>query len=205
MTCAAPPKIIDLTSARFLVSAHLRREWPQPAGPEVAFAGRSNVGKSSAINVVTNRRGLAKTSKTPGRTRQIVFFELESGHRLVDLPGYGFAKVPLDVRRHWERTITDYLLHRDTLRALVLPIDSRRLMTPLDEQMLTWCDRARLPVHILLTKCDKLSRGQAKTALLGLERQLAGRERTTIQLFSALTRAGVDEARDAIVRFLESA
>lgn len=199
----APDTIIDLASARFIASAHVKKDWPAAAGAEVAFAGRSNVGKSSAINAITGRRGLAKTSKTPGRTRQIVFFELATGQRLVDLPGYGFAKVPPEMRRHWEKTISDYLLTRTTLRGLVMPVDCRRLLTPLDEQMLAWCDRAALPVHILLTKADKLGRGQAKAALAALGTNLAGRPDTTWQLFSVLTRAGVDEARAAVIGLIE--
>ncbi len=197
-----PAAVSDLSSARFIASAHLRRQWPAPGAAEVAFAGRSNVGKSSAINAITGRKGLAKTSKTPGRTRQIVFFELSSGHRLVDLPGYGFAKVPADVRRHWERTITDYLSQREPLRALILPVDARRLLTPLDEQMLNWCEAADLSVHILLTKADKLSRSQAARALAAVSRAIADRPKTTIGLFSAHDRRGIDEARAVVLEFL---
>ncbi|KAA3624712.1 MAG: YihA family ribosome biogenesis GTP-binding protein [Proteobacteria bacterium] len=197
-------KPINLNSARFLVSAHYKRDWPEPTRSELAFAGRSNVGKSSAINAITRRRGLAKTSKTPGRTQQIVFFELDCGHRLVDLPGYGFAKVPLDIRRHWERIISDYLANRETLRALILPMDARRPLTPLDRQMLDWSAAANLAVHILLTKSDKLSRNQAARALLSVRRELADVPRTTVQLFSAQTRTGVDEASKAIIGFLEA-
>jgi GTP-binding protein len=193
---------VNLSSARFLVSAHFRRDWPAADAVEVAFAGRSNVGKSSAINVITNRRGLAKTSKTPGRTRQIVFFELDSGQRLVDLPGYGFAKVPLEVRRHWEKIITEYLASRPTLAGLILPVDSRRLLTPLDEQMLDWCQSASIRVHILLTKSDKLSRNQARQALFKVEEQLAGRTDVSVQLFSALKKAGLEEARNIIIALL---
>lgn len=193
---------IDLASARFVTSAHLPRQWPEPAGAEVAFAGRSNVGKSSAVNAIARRKGLAKTSKTPGRTQQIVFFELDSGHRLVDLPGYGFARVPVAMRRHWEQTINAYLSTREPLRALILPVDSRRLLTDLDEQMLDWCAAVQLPVHILLTKADKLSRNQAGQALLSVRKAIATRAETTVQLFSAHDRRGVDEARDVVVSFL---
>ncbi len=195
-------KTINLNTANYLAAAHLRSQWPQASMPEVAFAGRSNVGKSSAINAITNRRGLAKTSKTPGRTQQIVFFELESGQHLVDLPGYGFAKVPLDIRRHWEKLISDYLTNRKTLKALILPMDVRRPLTPLDHQMLDWCREVDLPVHILLTKADKLSRNQASRALLGLRNNLSNYPVTGTQLFSALKKDGVTEARAAIIRFL---
>ncbi len=193
---------IDLASARFIASAHLRKEWPQPALAEVAFAGRSNVGKSSAVNAITRRRGLAKTSKTPGRTQQIVFFELDSGHRLVDLPGYGFARVPPQVKQHWERLITDYLSNRVPLKALILPVDSRRPPTPLDEQMLNWCQTANLPVHVLLTKSDKLGRSQAAQALAATAKLLRGYPRTTLSLFSALKGDGVEEARAIVTGFL---
>ena len=157
---------VNLNSATFVISAHLPKQWPHSEYPEVAFAGRSNVGKSSAINAITNRRGLAKTSKTPGRTQQIVFFELAGGQHLVDLPGYGFAKVPEKVRRHWESSIANYLKNRENLRALILPMDARRPLTPLDQQMLEWCITYELPVHILLTKADKLSNSQARSTLL---------------------------------------
>ncbi len=195
---------IDLASARFVTSAHLPRQWPAPDGAEVAFAGRSNVGKSSALNAIVRRKGLAKTSKTPGRTQQIVFFELESGHRLVDLPGYGFARVPEAMRRHWEQTISAYLSGREPLRALILPVDSRRLLTPLDQQMLDWCAAAQLPVHILLTKADKLSRNQCGQALLSVRNAIAMRAETTVQLFSAHDRRGVDEAREVVRSYLAS-
>lgn len=194
---------INLNSASFLVSAHFKRDWPAPTRAELAFAGRSNVGKSSAINAITNRRGLAKTSKTPGRTRQIVFFELDSGHRLVDLPGYGFAKVPAQVKRHWEKIISDYLANRSTLRALILPMDARRPLTPLDRQMLEWSGAAGLAVHILLTKSDKLGRSQAAQTLKRVRQEVADRGPVTVQLFSALTKAGVEEAKEVIIRFLE--
>lgn len=194
---------IRLDGARFHAAAHLRRQWPAPGKPEVAFAGRSNVGKSSAINVIVNRRGLARTSKTPGRTREIVFFELDSGERLVDLPGYGYAKAPLTARRHWQKTVTEYLKTRETLRALILPMDVRRPLTPLDRQMLDWCDAFRLPAHVLLTKADKLGRGRASDALAELRKELRGSPVVGLQLFSASTRQGVEAARDAIVAFLE--
>jgi len=198
------PKI-SLNSAKYLAAAHLKRQWPDPLGAEVAFAGRSNVGKSSAINAITDHKGLAKTSKTPGRTQQIVFFELNSGDRLVDLPGYGFAKVPPDVRRHWERTIMDYLQTREPLQGLVLPMDIRHPLTPLDEQMLQWCTAVDLPVYVLLTKADKLSRNKAGSALLQVRQQLRNYSVSGIQLFSALKKQGVIEAREAILQFLEAA
>ncbi len=192
----------NLNSAEFVISAHRPAQWPPPDMPEVAFAGRSNVGKSSAINAITRRRGLARTSKTPGRTQQIVFFQLSSGHRLVDLPGYGFAKVPLEVRRHWEKTISRYLAERESLRALILPMDSRHPLTPLDRQMVQWCLQAGLAIHILLTKADKLSRNQQMKALGAVRRELEDFPGISVQLFSATARTGTDEAEAGIIKFL---
>jgi GTP-binding protein len=196
----APPP--NLNSAEFIISAHRPSQWPAPDFPEVAFAGRSNVGKSSAINAITRRRGLARTSKTPGRTQQIVFFRLTGGQRLVDLPGYGFAKVPLEVRRHWEKTISRYLAERECLRALILPMDARHPLTPLDRQMLEWCLHADLAVHVLLTKADKLSRNQQMKALALVRRELQSQPEASVQLFSATDRTGVEEAEAVIIRFL---
>jgi GTP-binding protein len=204
MDHVATKRTINLNSASFIASAHFKRDWPLPEKAELAFAGRSNVGKSSAINAITNHKGLAKTSKTPGRTQQIVFFELASGHRLVDLPGYGYAKVPIKIRQHWEKLVSDYLSNRPTLKALILPMDARRPLTPLDRQMLHWSAAADLAVHILLTKADKLSRNQAAASLLALRKQLPAESRITLQLFSALTKQGVDEARATIMEFLEA-
>lgn len=204
MDHTAAKRSINLNTARFIASAHFRRDWPEPGRPELAFAGRSNVGKSSAINAITNHKGLAKTSKTPGRTQQIVFFELDSGHRLVDLPGYGFAKVPVSIRQHWEKLVSDYLSNRPTLRALILPMDARRPLTPLDRQMLDWSAVAGLAVHILLTKSDKLSRNQAAASMIALRKEIAGKPRVTAQLFSALRKQGVEEASAVIIDFLEA-
>ncbi|MFT5115163.1 MAG: GTP-binding protein [Parasphingorhabdus sp.] len=197
-----PSNPVNLNSATFVISAHLQSQWPDPELPEVAFAGRSNVGKSSAINAITNHRGLAKTSKTPGRTQQIVFFDLATEQRLVDLPGYGFAKVPLNVRRHWEESIANFLKKRQSLRALILPMDSRRPLTPLDQQMLDWCLTNELPVHILLTKADKLSNSQAKTALLSVKKTIQNMPDVSVQLFSVLKKVGLEEARSVIIDFL---
>jgi GTP-binding protein len=193
---------ISLNSAKYLAAAHLKTQWPEPEGPEVAFAGRSNVGKSSAINAITNHRGLAKTSKTPGRTQQIVFFELDAGQRLVDLPGYGYAKVPVDVRRYWEKIIMEYLQTRDPLQALILPMDVRRPFMALDQQMLEWCTAVELPVYVLLTKADKLSRNKADAALHALRKEVSRYSVKGMQLFSAPKKQGVDTARSQVVDFL---
>ena len=193
---------IDFSKARYLAAAHYPEQWPGDEGTEVAFAGRSNVGKSSAINAITNRRGLAKTSKTPGRTQQIVFFELDETRRLVDLPGYGFAKAPEHLRAHWETFITNYLVNRQCLRALVIPMDIRRPLTDLDITMLECCWQIELPAHVLLTKADKFKRVKAMNTLQAVTRQLRDKPRTSVQLFSAQSRMGVEEARDTVQDFL---
>lgn len=153
--------MIDFSRAQYSLAAHHPGQWPEDIGAEVAFAGRSNVGKSSAINAITRQNRLAKTSKTPGRTRQIVFFDLDIAHRLVDLPGYGYARAPQSLRRHWQDFITEYLFNRECLRALVVPMDIRRPLTDLDVTMLEYCWKQQLPAHILLTKADKFKRGKA--------------------------------------------
>jgi len=196
-----PAKLLN--QARFEVAAAAPRQWPGGSLAEVAFAGRSNVGKSSAINAITGRRGLARTSKTPGRTQQIVFFALPNGSRLVDLPGYGYAKVPDAVREHWAELIESYLAGREALRGLILLMDSRRPLTDLDRLLLDWCEPSGLPVHILLTKADKLGRGRAKQAETAVRREVAQLDNpVTVQQFSALKRVGVDQARTTICNWL---
>jgi GTP-binding protein len=195
---------IDFNNIQYQLAAHYPRQWPDDGFPEVAFAGRSNVGKSSAINAITRRRGLAKTSKTPGRTQQIVFFEMDSEHRLVDLPGYGYAKAPEHLRKHWEEFINEYLSKRKELRALVIPMDIRRPLTPLDITMLECCWDIHIPAHVLLTKSDKFKRGKAMNVFQSVQRELKSKPLTTVQLFSAQTKQGVDEASDALREFLTS-
>ncbi len=181
-------------SAQFLTSAAKVSQCPPDEGWEVAFAGRSNAGKSSAINSLTDNKKLARTSRTPGRTQLINFFQLSDNQRLVDLPGYGYAKVPMAIKREWNKQLENYLRQRESLRGLVLLMDSRRPMQPFDEQMLQWALTANMPVHILLTKSDKLKKGPAKSALLKLRSQLAQhRDCISIQLFSALKHTGHKE------------
>ena len=168
---------------------------PPDVGYEVAFAGRSNAGKSSALNALTRRKSLARTSKTPGRTQHLVFFELDGERRLVDLPGYGFARVPEKIRRHWGEAMSQYLAERQSLRGLVLLMDVRHPLTDFDKQMLQWCQHARMPVHILLTKADKLKRGPANNTLLKVQKALADQADVSVQLFSALKHSGVEQAR----------
>jgi GTP-binding protein len=160
----------------------------------VAFAGRSNAGKSSAINSLTNNKKLAKTSKTPGRTQLINFFELSGSQRLVDLPGYGFAQVPRSVKQDWTRLMENYLQKRHSLRGLVLLMDVRHPLQTFDEQLLAWCAAAGMPVHVLLTKADKLKRGPAKNTLLKVRAALRDHPgEASAQLFSSLKHEGHEE------------
>jgi GTP-binding protein len=180
--------------ARFLTSAAQLGQCPPDTGWEVAFAGRSNAGKSSAINSLTGNKKLAKTSRTPGRTQLINFFALSDRQRLVDLPGYGFAKVPRSVQRELTRLMESYLQQRQCLRGLVLLMDVRHPLQPFDEQLLAWGAAAAMPVHVLLTKTDKLKRGAAGNALLQVRKRLKNHPgRASAQLFSALRHEGHDE------------
>jgi len=186
--------------ARFIKSADAPSQFVPDDGAEVAFAGRSNAGKSSAINVIVNRRQFARTSKTPGRTRLVNFFGLTTDRRLVDLPGYGFAKVAGKMRNHWADLMAEYFETRKSLRGMFLIVDIRRLLTDYDRQMLQFADTVGLPTHVLLTKTDKLKRGQAAKALLELRRELE--DSATVQHFSALNRFGEAEARARLDEFL---
>ena len=186
--------------ARFLKSANAPSQFVSDEGAEVAFAGRSNAGKSSAINVIVNRRQFARTSKTPGRTQLVNFFELRDGQRLVDLPGYGFAKVSDKVRQHWADLMADYFEMRASLHGMFLVVDIRRQLTDFDWQMTNFAEEVGLPVHVLLTKTDKLKRGQSAKALLEVKRELGGS--ATVQHFSALNRQGEAEARERLEGFL---
>jgi GTP-binding protein len=172
---------------------------PLHGGKEVAFAGRSNAGKSSALNTLANHTRLAFTSKTPGRTQHINYFDLGDNRFMVDLPGYGYAKVPPAVRAHWENLLSEYLQTRSALAGLVVIMDSRHPLTPLDEQMLDWFAITGKPVHILLTKSDKLSRQQASKTLLEVKAYLKEHyPNYTVQLFSSLKKLGTDEAEAVI-------
>jgi len=188
--------------ARFILSANAPEQFLPDIGAEVAVAGRSNAGKSSAINVIVNRRQFARTSKTPGRTQLVNFFELADNERLVDLPGYGYAKVAAAVQRHWGALLEQYFESRQSLRGLLLVVDIRRQLRDFDRQMLAFAGSVDLPIHILLTKSDKLKRGQAATALLQVKKELG--DAATVQLFSALNRSGADQAREVLARFLNS-
>ena len=188
----------------FFTSVNNLKTLPSPLGSEVAFAGRSNAGKSSAINTLTNRGRLAFVSKTPGRTQLINFFKLDEELFLVDLPGYGFAKVPLAIRQHWENLLSQYLQTRDNLCGLILIMDVRHPLKPLDIQMLDWFVPTGKPVHILLTKCDKLSRQKARSVLDQVKSFLiSSYPQCTVQLFSSLSKQGVDDVTGVLSQWLD--
>lgn len=186
--------------ARFITSSWQPHQFPVDEGAEVAFAGRSNAGKSSALNAIAGRKDLARTSKTPGRTQLINFFALEGVQRLVDLPGYGFAKVPERIREHWQELLSRYVEARASLLGLVIVMDSRRPLTDFDVQMLDWSRANDLAVHVLLTKADKLSRSEANAVLKQVRAAVEGV--ATVQLFSAVAKTGVDDARREVLRML---
>jgi GTP-binding protein len=190
--------------ALFIQGAHELSQLPEDIGFEVAFAGRSNSGKSSAINAITGLKGLARTSKTPGRTQQILFFQLDESHHLVDLPGYGYAKVPLTIKQHWQKTLQNYLHTRRSLRGLILMMDIRHPLMEIDVSMLNWCLHSNMPVHVLLTKADKISHGKGSAVLQQVQKHLTNLSvNMSVQLFSALKRKGIEEAQKRIGEWLE--
>ena len=185
--------------AAFFTTVNHLQDLPLHGGLEVAFAGRSNAGKSSAINTLANHVRLAYTSKTPGRTQHLNYFDLGDHRFLVDLPGYGYAKVPPEVRAHWEGLLSEYLQTRGALCGLIIIMDARHPLTELDEQMLGWFTITGKPVHILLTKADKLSRQQATITLNRVKLHLAEHyPHCSVQLFSSLKKIGMDEAEAMI-------
>lgn len=183
---------------RFLLSAPILKQCPPDNGKEVAFAGRSNVGKSSVINAITGNNKLARFSKTPGRTQQLVFFSIESEIRLVDLPGYGYAKVPENVRQHWGLVLQDYFRQRRSLAGLFLIMDIRHPLKPNDIEMLEWCRAAELPVHILLNKADKMTRTESLRTLQSINSSFQDQKKISIQLFSAQDHRGIEQARETL-------
>lgn len=193
-----------LNRAQFHTSVAQLRDLPYSQA-EIAFAGRSNAGKSSAINLLTRINRLAYTSKTPGRTQLINFFALDPDIYLVDLPGYGYAKVPPAVKAKWETLLSRYLQERDALRGLVLIMDARHPLTPLDRQMLDWFTPTSKPVHILLSKADKLSNSEKALTLHKVRQEIAALDGVSVQLFSSLSRQGADEAAALIERWLAQA
>lgn len=202
-----------LQGAQFMLAAHRVSQLPADQGAEVAFAGRSNAGKSSALNALTGHKGLARTSKTPGRTQQMVAFALPplaqgEGEspleaRLVDLPGYGYAKVPQELREHWKQEIDRYLHQRHSLRGVVLIADIRHPLKEFDRMMLDFCFASGLPCHLLLTKADKLSRNQAAQALAAMRKSFPDGLHATAQVFSSTAGTGVEEARQAVMALLQ--
>ena len=194
---------INFQLVEFLTSASKLSQCPVDEGAEVAFAGRSNAGKSSCINVLTCHGNLARISKTPGRTQLINFFDLSNDCRLVDLPGYGYAKVPLAVKRHWEKHLEEYLRKRQSLRGIVLLMDIRRPLQDFDLNMLQWATEAGLEVHAVLTKADKFKRGPAQAALLKAKKELEPfGEGVSIQVLSSTKKTGVDELRNRLSQWL---
>lgn len=199
---------IDFRQAQFLISAPSLKECPAEEGAEVAFAGRSNAGKSSAINTLTDNQGLARTSKTPGRTQLINFFSLGSAHhKLVDLPGYGYAKVPQEMKHTWQRNLSIYLQERQCLAGLVLLMDIRHPFQEVDTMMLNWAVEAEMPVRLLLTKADKLKRGAMNDTLLKVQQHIAQSQvddLVSCQLFSSLNKMGIEDLKNFLNTLLIS-
>lgn len=187
---------LNYRATRFLISAARFDQCPPATGREVAFAGRSNAGKSSALNTLTGSSKLARTSKTPGRTQLINFFDINGEHKLVDLPGYGYAKVPEAMKLEWQKHLGAYLEQRENLAGVVLLVDIRHPLKEFDEHMIDWAIAANMPLHILLTKVDKLNFGAAKGAMIKLRDRLRSKDKkgvVSIQMFSSLNKTGVDE------------
>ncbi len=188
----------------FETSAAKLSQCPEIQGIEIAFAGRSNAGKSSAINALADHRGLARTSKTPGRTQLLNFFKVSDQWRLVDLPGYGFAKVPEVLKQEWQANMGEYLEKRPCIAGLILVMDSRHPLKEFDLMMLEWAAHYELPMHILLSKADKLKRGAAKNTLLAVKKELKSHPGTlSVQLFSAHAKQGLDEARERLAQWFD--
>jgi len=200
---AQDPNMNPYRRATFLLSAPSLQHAPADEGAEVAFAGRSNAGKSSAINTLTDNKSLARTSKTPGRTQQLMFFTLDDEHRLVDLPGYGYAKVSESVKKKWQRYMTDYLLKRQCLHGLVLVMDIRHPMTDYDKDMISLCHTAGRPLHVLLTKADKMKKGPANNILYKVAAELEQMGvSASLQLFSSHNKSGVEDIHSVLDEWL---
>jgi GTP-binding protein len=193
-----------LASAAYKLAAHLPRQLPPDGGREVAFAGRSNAGKSSALNALTQQNALARVSKTPGRTQQLVFFEVAPHRHLVDLPGYGYAKVPQDLQAHWQQFLDGYFSTRDALQGLVVVMDIRHPLKDYDRQMLGYAVERGIPAHGVLTKADKLGRGATANTLQAVRMELSRvyGDTVSVQAFSAESKLGVDELRAVVARWM---
>lgn len=191
------------SKATFTISVASLNQLPPDEGAEVAFIGRSNAGKSSALNTITAIKGLARTSKTPGRTQLINFFRLDDDHRLVDLPGYGYAKVPLATKERWQEVVNRYLQERRSLRGLIVVMDIRHPLKESDQQLVRWAVQCEIPLHILLTKADKLTRGPAAETLRAVKEALVQfSDLISVQLFSSLDRMGLEQARSKLDEWL---
>ena len=191
-----------LAQAQFVLSAPTLAALPKDSLREVAFAGRSNAGKSTALNALCHQVGLARTSKTPGRTQQLVYFKIIEGLYLVDVPGYGYAKVPLAIRTQWKLFINRYFQVREPLAGLVIVMDIRHPLREYDTQMLDYANSRNLPVHCLLTKADKLGRSEQARTITQVKKELAGR--ASVQVFSGSSKIGVDEARAVVTTWLQT-
>jgi len=195
--------VIHLSKATFTLSAPDIRRLPEDSGIEVAFAGRSNAGKSSALNTLTNQRGLARVSKTPGRTQLINIFEVAENRRLVDLPGYGFAQVPLEMKKKWQKALGEYLEKRECLKGLVILMDIRHPLKDLDMELIQWAADSDLPVLALLTKADKLSQGKRSAEVLKVKKALSSLNADIkVQAFSSLKYTGLEQANEVICQWL---
>ena len=195
---------MNFNQCSFVTSAATLQDCPADSIAEVAFAGRSNAGKSSAINCITAQSRLARISKTPGRTQLINFFGLEPGKYLVDLPGYGYAKVPLRVKNNWQQVLEQYLQRREALAGLILLSDIRHPLKEFDRMMIDWSVQSQLPMHILLTKSDKLKRGAARNTLLKVQKELENLDEISVQLFSSLKKTDIDMARQTLANWLST-
>ena len=194
--------MINFQKTRFITSAPDITKLPADTGIEIAFVGRSNAGKSTALNCITNQKNLAKTSKTPGRTQLINLFEIEENKRIVDLPGYGYAEVPLAVKKKWQRSLTEYLQKRKSLKAVAVLMDIRHPLKDLDRQIITWAAMANLEVLIILTKSDKLSNNARRAAVSDVKKQLIEFGCTyNLVAFSAMDKTGLTEIREILSRF----
>lgn len=189
-----------LHRAEYLISVHERSQLPPESGPEVAIAGRSNAGKSSLINRLCRQKSLARTSRTPGRTRQLVFFQLDEDRHLVDLPGYGFARVGGELKRHWKGLIQGYLENRQVLAGVVIVMDVRHPLKPGDVDLANWAADRGLGLHLVLTKADKLGRGKQNEALMKVRKAVD--DSVGVQLFSAVTGQGLDELEAIMAEWL---
>jgi len=195
---------INFQLAKYTISAPSIRQCPEDSGAEVAFAGRSNAGKSSALNTLAQQNKLARTSKTPGRTQLINFFEIQPGIRIVDLPGYGFAKVPERLKREWQKNMSEYLEKRQSLKGIVLVMDIRHPLADFDRMMCDWALEVQMPVHVLLTKSDKFKRGPAQATLFSVKKELkALGDLLTIQTFSSLKKLGNDTLQAQLSTWLQ--